>query len=71
MKTQNLLQRFALLYLALMISGCSSVAIRTSIEIDAPKEKVYAVLADLKSYPGWSTQLPAGNATWRQDTAKT
>lgn len=34
-----------------LMSGCSSIAIRTAVEIDAPREKVYAVLADLKSYP--------------------
>jgi uncharacterized protein YndB with AHSA1/START domain len=38
----------------LVISGCSSIAIRTAVEIDAPREKVYAVLADLESYPEWN-----------------
>jgi hypothetical protein len=37
-----------------LVSGCSTIAIRTAVEIDASKEKVYAVLADLESYPEWN-----------------
>lgn len=42
--------------IASMISlgGCSSIAIRTMIEIDAPKADVYAILADLDAYPQWN-----------------
>ncbi len=54
MKTQNLLLGLTFLSLVLMISGCSSIAVRTTVEIDAPREKVYAVLADLESYPEWN-----------------
>ncbi len=42
-----------LIYITIMV-GCSSIAIRTAVEIDAPKEEVYAVLADLDSYPKWN-----------------
>lgn len=39
----------------ILITGCStSIAIRTAIEIEAPREEVYAVLADLESYPEWN-----------------
>jgi len=37
-----------------MATGCSNISIRTLVEIDAPKNEVYAVLADLKSYPKWN-----------------
>ncbi len=36
------------------IAGCSSISIRTAIEIDAKKENVYAVLADIECYPEWN-----------------
>lgn len=35
-------------------TGCTSISIRTLVEIDAPKNEVYAVLADLDSYPKWN-----------------
>jgi hypothetical protein len=44
----------AFLTTALLISGCSTIAIRTVVEIDAPREEVYAVLADIESYPKWN-----------------
>ncbi len=45
---------FSLFMLVLAIVGRSSIAIRTVVEIDATKEEVYAVLADLDSYPKWN-----------------
>lgn len=44
---------FVTFFLAAM-SGCSTISIRTAIEIDAPGEKVYAILADLEAYPEWN-----------------
>ena len=46
---------FGMLLLVLGASGCSNISIRTAVEINAPKEEVYAVLADLKSYPDWNS----------------
>ncbi len=37
-----------------IIAGCSSISIRTAIEIDAARENVYAALADIKCYPEWN-----------------
>ncbi|MBF0290165.1 MAG: SRPBCC domain-containing protein [SAR324 cluster bacterium] len=37
-----------------LLTGCSNISIRTAVEIDAPKEEVYSVLADLESYPKWN-----------------
>lgn len=45
---------FLLLTVFLVTTGCSSISIRTAIEINAPKEDVYDVLADLDSYPEWN-----------------
>jgi hypothetical protein len=42
------------LILVLAATGCSNIAIRTAVEIDAPKEEVYDVLADLDAYPNWN-----------------
>ncbi len=54
MKTITLLLGSAFLATALLTSGCSTIAIRTAVEIDAPREEVYAVLADFESYPNWN-----------------
>jgi hypothetical protein len=54
MNNQNLMLGLGLLVLTSIASGCSSISIRTSVEIDAPREKVYATLADLESYPEWN-----------------
>ncbi len=54
MKTKPLLSGLIFLTVALLISGCTTISIRTAVEIDAPREKVYAVLADLESYPKWN-----------------
>ena len=37
-----------------LFTSCSNISIRTSVVIDAPVEKVYSVLADIKSYPTWN-----------------
>lgn len=42
------------LSLILLVSGCSSIAIRTAVEIEAPPNEVYEVLADLERYPEWN-----------------
>jgi hypothetical protein len=39
---------------AFLASGCTTIAIRTAVEIDAPREEVYAVLANLQAYPEWN-----------------
>ena len=45
---------FTSVLLILMTAGCSNIAIRTTVEIDASKDQIYAVLADLDSYPKWN-----------------
>ncbi len=45
---------FGLLIVVIVVTGCSSISIRTAVEINAPKEEVYAVLADLDKYPVWN-----------------
>jgi uncharacterized membrane protein len=44
----------SLLVLGTVTTGCSNIAIRTAVEINAPKQEVYAVLANLDYYPGWN-----------------
>ncbi len=51
---KNMISGAVLFTVALLTTGCSSIAIRTTVEIDAPREQVYAVLSDLNSYPGWN-----------------
>ncbi len=51
MKTVRAIRVMTLLAVSLLVSACSSIAIRTSVEIDAPRDKVFAVLADFSSYP--------------------
>ena len=38
----------------LVLSGCSSIAIRTAVVIDAPRDKVFDVLADFDAYAEWN-----------------
>ena len=45
---------FIIIFATVSLSGCTSIAIRTSIDINAPKEKVYEVLSDLNNYPNWN-----------------
>ncbi len=54
MKKTSLMINSALLTSVILTSGCSAIAIRTTVEIDAPREEVYAVLADLDAYPRWN-----------------
>ncbi|MCW8839215.1 MAG: SRPBCC domain-containing protein [Thiovulaceae bacterium] len=54
MEFKKYLSVFVLLILVIAITGCSNISIRTAVEIDAPKQDVYAVLADLDSYPKWN-----------------
>ncbi len=54
MKSTSLLIKAAALVTVFLASGCSTIAIRTAVEIDAPQDKVYAVLADLEAYPEWN-----------------
>lgn len=54
MNTRNKIAMIALLTSQLFITGCSTISIRTAVEIDAPREKVYDVLADIKRYAEWN-----------------
>lgn len=53
-KPGQILTRLWILVLALLTTSCSSLSIRTVVEIDAPKEKVFGTLADFQSYPDWN-----------------
>lgn len=35
-------------------AGCSTISIRTVVEIDAPRNQVFEVLADFERYPHWN-----------------
>ncbi len=37
-----------------ILNGCAGKSIRTAIEIDAPRERVYDILADLQAYSEWN-----------------
>lgn len=50
----NTILRGLVFSLSVFTMGCTSIAIRTAVEIDAPSSQVYAVLADLESYPDWN-----------------
>ncbi len=54
MKINNSMLTLSVITLIFLTSGCSSIAIRTAVEIDAPRDKVYAILADLDGYPKWN-----------------
>ncbi len=54
MNTQKKLALLALVLSQLLITGCSTISIRTAIEIDAPRDEVYEVLAHIESYPEWN-----------------
>lgn len=54
MKSISTLLKTTVVSSTFLASGCTTIAIRTAVEIDAPREQVYAVLADFKSYPEWN-----------------
>jgi len=54
MKFIKFLFAFGICVAFLVITGCTSISIRTAVEISAPKEIVYAVLADIDRYPQWN-----------------
>ena len=43
-----------LIFAQVFVTGCSSISIRTAIEIDAPRSQVFEVLADIEHYPEWN-----------------
>jgi len=54
MKHIKYLFSVGILLVVIATSGCSNISIRTAVEINAPKEEVYAVLADIDRYPDWN-----------------
>ena len=54
MKLNRYSSVFTSVVFVLMITGCSSISIQATVEIDASKSEIYAVLADLDSYPKWN-----------------
>ncbi|MCP4432139.1 MAG: SRPBCC domain-containing protein [Gammaproteobacteria bacterium] len=54
MSTHKKLALMALVLSQLLITGCSTISIRTAIEIDAPRDEVYQVLANIEGYPEWN-----------------
>ncbi len=54
MKLMSLLIKATVLVTVIFSTGCTTIAIRTAVEIDAPQDEVYAVLANLEVYPEWN-----------------
>lgn len=54
MKALSVALKMAVITTTLIVSGCSTLEIRTAVEIDAPNEAVYAVLADFEAYSEWN-----------------
>ncbi len=54
MKLTSQLIKAAALVTVIFTTGCSTIAIRTVVEIDAAQDEVYAVLANLEAYPEWN-----------------
>ena len=69
----RLVRASALACLALAGAACSSIQIRTGVDIDAPPEEVYAILTDFEAYPDCDSVLPALGYTeeQRKDLEKT
>ncbi len=54
MNLTSLIFKATALFAVIFSTGCTTIAIRTAVEIDVPREEVYAVLADLGAYPKWN-----------------
>lgn len=55
--TKTTVQAMAILITSLWFSGCAAIPeknIYTSIDIDAPRDKVWAILFDNTAYPDWN-----------------
>ncbi|MCP3690275.1 MAG: SRPBCC domain-containing protein [Gammaproteobacteria bacterium] len=51
--TSHLIKATALVAVT-FLTGCTTIAIRTAVEINLPPDEVYAVLANLEGYPEWN-----------------